>query len=111
MLKHTVPGDIHWDFMLESGDLLSTWRVSIPPDKLSCTCADAEKIFDHPKKFLTYQGPVNNGKGSVIIEDSGTYSIIRESEGNLQIQINAKILCGTFNLTKKSENTWKLSPT
>jgi hypothetical protein len=110
ILKHTAPGDIHWDFMLETGDHLSTWRVSIPPNKLCCTCADAEKIFDHSKKFLTYQGPVNKGKGNVIIEDEGIYSIIRENEDELQIKIKANILNGIFTMTKHSNNSWKLSP-
>jgi hypothetical protein len=110
ILKHTRPDDIHWDFMLESGEQLSTWRMSIPPEQISCNGATAEKIFDHSKKFLTYQGPVNKGKGNVTIEDEGMYSVISEGEDELQICIKAKILNGNYYLVRKSQDSWQLRP-
>ncbi len=110
ILKHTGPDDIHWDFMLESEDLLSTWRISIPPAELSNTATTAEKIFDHSKKFLTYRGPVNKGKSNVTIADKGTYSIISENKDQLQIRIKAKILNRKFSLIKRPENTWEITP-
>lgn len=96
--------------MLENEGHLSTWRINTPPEELKTTPAKAEKIFDHDLKFLTYQGPVNKGKGNVTTADKGTYSIITQTPKKLQIQIDAKILNGTYNLTKESENTWQITP-
>jgi hypothetical protein len=110
ILKHTTPKDTHFDFMLETGDHLSTWRINIGPEELKTTPAKAEKIFDHKLKFLTYQGPVNNGPGNVTTADKGTYSIITQTSEKLQIQIDANILSGTYTLQQKTKNTWQITP-
>lgn len=109
ILKHTTPDGIHWDFMLETGDHLETWRIPIPPEKIRIAPTNAEKIFDHPIKFLTYQGPVNKGKGNVTIEDKGTYAIISKTPELLQIQIKAKILKGNYTLKQTSKKNWQIS--
>jgi len=109
-LKHTTPEDSHFDFMLETGRHLSTWRISVPPDELVTTTAQAEKIFDHKLKFLTYQGPVNKGTGNVIRADKGTYSIKTETPEKLVIKIQADILNGTYILQHKEGSTWQISP-
>lgn len=110
ILKHTTPKDTHWDFMLETGDHLSTWRIPIHPNKLKTTPAKAEKIFDHPIKFLSYQGPVNKGTGNVTTADKGTYKIISQTPKKLQIKIKARIINGTYTLAKVINNTWQIAP-
>lgn len=110
VLKHTTENDAHFDFMLETGAHLSTWRINIGPEELKTTPAKAEKIFDHKLKFLTYQGPVKNGTGNVTTVDKGTYSIISQASEELRIRIDAKILNGTYSLAKKSKNTWQITP-
>ena len=73
--------------MLETESHLSTWRINTPPEELKTTPAKAEKIFDHDLKFLTYQGPVNKGKGKVTTADKGTYSIITKTGEKLHIVV------------------------
>ena len=110
IVKHITPQkDIHWDFMLETGDVLGTWRIDIPPEELGEQIAAAEKIFDHSKKFLTYEGPVNEGKGSVCIAESGTYEVISEDDRRLLLDLKGAIVKGRFGLRKKTENEWELS--
>ena len=106
ILRHVTPAGTHWDFMLEKNDHLATWRINIPPEQLRSTPADAEKIFDHPKKFLTYEGPVNKGIGKVSRQDKGTYTIINETPEKLQIRINANILNGNYTLRQNSKDIW-----
>ena len=106
-LKHTTPKGIHRDFMLEFGEILATWRIEIGPEKLPDRPAAAEKIFDHPKKFLSYEGPVNNGTGSVVREDKGVYKLISESDGRLEIEISAEAVSGKFLLERISGSQWK----
>jgi hypothetical protein len=110
ILKHTTPKDTHWDFMLENEGVLSTWRIPIPPNELKTSPAEAEKIFDHPIKFLTYQGPVNKATGNVTTADKGTYKIISQTPKKLQIKIKAKILNGTYALQQITNNTWQFAP-
>ena len=105
--KHTSPGDAHWDLMVQDGEMLQTWRLDKGPGQLKNTQANAEKIFDHPLKFLTYEGPVNNGKGSVEIADKGTCEITAQSDGKIEMELAGAILKGEFILTRITENGWR----
>jgi hypothetical protein len=105
--KHTQEGQTHWDLMIEDGDKLKTWRLENPPEKLATETTKAVPIFDHDKKFLTYQGPVNNGKGTVEIIDEGTCDIESAEENQIKINFDGRILKNIFRLVRK-ENNWFL---
>ncbi len=105
--KHTKSGDTHWDLMVQDGDLLQTWRLDKSPKQILNTQAKAEKIFDHPPKFLTYEGKVNEGKGSVKIADKGTCKITDQSDGKIEMELAGEILKGEFTLTRITENRWQ----
>jgi len=102
---------IHWDLMLETGGVLQTYRLDMPPERASsnlpqlCT---ATRIHDHPIRFLTYQGSVNNGLGSVRIVDSGTYRLIDHSADYLLLDFHGDILSGKFRLAHVENDQWKL---
>ena len=98
--KHTQEGQIHWDLMIEQGDSLKTWRLENPPEKLAKEKTKATPISDHDKKFLAYQGPVNNGKGNVEIVDEGVCTIESDDENQMKINFEGKILRGIFQLAK-----------
>jgi hypothetical protein len=78
--------------MLEHGDCLETYRISIPPEEWSKEPVEAEENFDHPLKFLTYEGIVNKGKGTVAIADKGTCEVLSQNENQLKIRFSGTIL-------------------
>ena len=88
----------HWDLMLESGEVLETYRVSLPPEDWGNKPVEAVKIFDHPLKFLSYEGNVNKGKGRVEIADCGTYRLIEKDENQQRISFAGKLLRGEYQL-------------
>jgi len=85
--------------MLESGDRLQTWRLRINPNEIINKPTEAVKIFDHTLKFLTYEGPVNEGKGRVQIADVGTYEITSQTDDQIEINLTGRILKGKFTMT------------
>jgi hypothetical protein len=101
----------HWDLMLQASEALQTYRLDAPPERAMegpnrpCT---ATKIQDHPLRFLTYQGSVNKGLGSVRIVDSGTYRLIDHSADHLLFDLQGKILAGKFRLAHVENDQWKL---
>jgi len=105
--KHTKKGLVHWDLMFEAGPVLQTYRLDLPPEKLSPQANTAIKIFDHPLKFLTYQGSVNKGLGSVEIADSGTYTSLTANSKQQELLLQGKILKGKFRLTLIEKNKWE----
>lgn len=105
--EHTAGRGVHWDFMLESGGILETYRFDKGPEDILEEGAGAEKIFDHQLRFLTYEGSINKGEGSVRIVESGTYKILRESEGEITIELDGKILKGKFVLRQVKGEKWQ----
>ena len=87
----------HWDLMLEQGGILETYRLAEPPEKWGKETIEAVKIFDHPLKFLNYEGSVNEGKGRVVIADYGTYHLIKKDENHQRISFAGKLLRENFN--------------
>lgn len=107
--EHTSDEDIHWDFMLESGKVLQTYRIDNAPKDMLKKETNGERIFDHQLKFLIYQGSVNNGNGSVTIADSGTYRMILQNQGQIELSLKGQILKGDCALTRIKDEKWHFS--
>jgi bifunctional non-homologous end joining protein LigD len=107
--EHSKGGKVHWDLMLEVGDVLKTFRLELPPDELLRQKTRAKKIFDHPLKFLTYEGSVNDGRGNVKIADAGTYHALSEGENCWELQLDGSVLKGKFILAHLEGDKWEFS--
>jgi bifunctional non-homologous end joining protein LigD len=95
--RHERQGEaVHWDLMLEKHGALETYRVNKPPEEWGTEPIEAVKIFDHPLKFLTYEGSVNKGRGRVAIADAGTYRLISQNESRLTLDFAGTILKREF---------------
>ncbi|MHC4060361.1 MAG: DNA polymerase ligase N-terminal domain-containing protein [Planctomycetota bacterium] len=106
--RHTKGGrPVHWDLMLEMRGVLQTYRMALPPQELLRQKTVAVKIFDHPLKFLTYEGSLSKAKGSVQIADRGTYIPLDEAELVRQVQFNGEILKGKFVLRHIGDDKWE----
>lgn len=71
VLEHDHP-DLHWDFMLEAGATLRTWRLGAPPELGQSL--PTEETFPHRRLYLEYEGPVSGGRGSVKRWDAGIFT-------------------------------------
>ena len=105
--EHTRGGNTHWDLMLESGDCLKTWRLPVGPEKITAAPIEAIKILDHPLKFLTYEGSVNKGKGTVRIADKGACTF-EETAGEIDLRLTGDKLAGRFRLRRLTDDYWEL---
>lgn len=106
--QHTTPEGYHWDLMLQSGDVLWTWRMTVSPEHINTACLPIERIVDHPLRFLSYEGPVQNNTGRVKIADKGCFRMISVKIDSLCVDVQGKILQGIFTLTCQSGNLWML---
>jgi hypothetical protein len=107
--EHSSGPDVHWDFMLETANSLQTYRLDKPPQQLIQSPANAVKIFDHPLKFLAYEGSVNKGRGNVRMAESGSYEILHQSDDRLELNLNGKILNGNFTLSHIEGDNWQFA--
>lgn len=116
ILRHDHP-ELHWDLMLEEGDVLKTWRLPQPPeidpasDETSLDLI-AEALPDHRLVYLEYEGPVSGDRGEVNRWDRGTFTLLERSEDQLVALLTGEELAGRITLKKQdSENRWTLNYT
>ncbi|MFI4847645.1 MAG: DNA polymerase ligase N-terminal domain-containing protein [Gimesia chilikensis] len=116
ILRHDHP-ELHWDLMLEEGDVLKTWRLPQPPeidpasDETSLDLT-AEALPDHRMVYLEYEGPVSGDRGEVSRWDRGTFTLLERSEDQLVALLTGEELAGRITLKKQdSENRWTLNYT
>jgi hypothetical protein len=105
ILEHDHPS-LHWDLMLESGDVLRTWRLSEPPQpgrKIVATSA-----FDHRRMYLNHEGPVSGNRGRVVRWDHGTFAWQQMQSDRLNLQVNGNRLRGSLLLEQTSGDQWNL---
>ncbi len=87
VLEHDHPS-LHWDFMLESGDALRTWRLGhLPRPGIATSC---EQLPDHRRAYLDYEGPVSGNRGSVKRVLAGHYQILAESPARLTVRLESE---------------------
>jgi bifunctional non-homologous end joining protein LigD len=99
--RHTgsKEGD-HYDFLLEHGDTLRTWRLENTSFQFP---QGARQIKDHRKTYLDYEGEISGGRGSVKIWDTGTYVADRWSDQHIRIAIVGRQLKTRLRLDRTDE--------
>jgi len=137
--KHETADGVHWDLMLEQDEVLTTFRLEEPPEQALVHPVRAERIFDHPLRFLWYEGPVQKGTGCVHIVERGSWRPVGcdwrvgeawQSEAELgdgplstpspirprrtrlppcRFILEGVILSGMFTLIRTSETGWRFA--
>ncbi|QDU48677.1 DNA polymerase ligase N-terminal domain-containing protein [Gimesia panareensis] len=116
ILRHDHP-ELHWDLMLEEGDVLKTWRLPQPPEidpasDESSLDLTAEELPDHRLVYLEYEGPVSGDRGEVTRWDRGTFTLLERSEDQLVALLTGEELAGRITLKKTDqEHQWSLNYT
>jgi hypothetical protein len=106
ILEHDHP-ELHWDLMLETGEILRTWRLAAPPR--SGGTVRAEASFDHRRLYLDYEGPVSGDRGTVKAWDRGTYEAAGEAPARVVVRLSGTRLRGTATLQRADAGSWELS--
>jgi hypothetical protein len=108
LLRHEMPAaaerPLHWDFMVESGEVLRTWALAEEPAADRAICA--QRLPDHRLAYLDYEGPISNGRGSVARVDRGECSIAEDSPGKLVLDVFGEHLCGRIEIETAAAESW-----
>jgi hypothetical protein len=103
ILEHDHP-ELHWDFMLEAGAVLRTWRLTAPPQ--SGPIVDAAACFDHRLHYLNYEGPVSGGRGSVHRWDAGSFSWQTDTPERIVVHLQGAHVHGVAELERADDGRW-----
>src|SRR5947209_5640197 len=103
ILEHDHPF-LHWDLMLEKGDVLRTWRLPAlpaPGRKIAATY-----LAEHRRLYLDYEGPVSPGRGRVVRWDGGTYSVLVDQSDRITITLDGSRVKGQVDLVQQDGRQW-----
>jgi hypothetical protein len=112
LLEHTTPPSstapdavrgVHWDFMVETAESgrLPTWRLATDP-RQSNLDIPAERIQDHRRAYLEYEGEVSGGRGSVRRLDRGPATVEALEGVTLAVLLEGEHLRGRYEVTHKA---------
>jgi hypothetical protein len=98
ILEHCYRG-VHWDFMLECGQVLRTWALAEQPR--SGQTIQARPLPDHRLAYLEYEGPISRDRGEVKRWDRGTYTLLEQHDDRLALRLEGHTCRGTVTLTRE----------
>jgi hypothetical protein len=109
LLYHDCPPNYerasHWDFMLESGDVLRTWALERLPRNWQAAHSRTSVVYsncpllaednlvtamplgDHRRDYLEIEGPLSGDRGTVIRVATGTYRSEQEAPGEWRVAL------------------------
>jgi hypothetical protein len=104
ILHHRMPSGSgrasHFDFLLQSGDVLRSWALSGQPSE--GRAIEAQPLADHRLIYLDYEGPVSGNRGTVTRWDGGTFQWLSDTPQIVRVQIAGARLVGTVSLIPES---------
>ena len=102
---------LHFDFRLQSGQVLRSWAVPKGPSLDPGVRRLAVPVEDHSLTAGEFEGVhegQRRGSGAVIIWDEGTAEIVRQDPGHVSFILHGRKLSGGFALTRTGKQRWIL---
>ena len=102
---------LHYDFRIQSGDVLRSWAVPRGPSLDSAVRRLAVPVEDHEMSAGDFEGVhvgQIRGTGAVIIWDEGSAEVTRDEPGRLSFILHGHKLDGGFALIRTGEERWIL---
>jgi hypothetical protein len=98
---------VHWDFLIEIPDQarLAAWRLAENPVGRTEAVA-AERIADHRRVYLDYEGPISGDRGSVRRVDRGDSVSHAYTQDRLVAELRGTGLCGVYELVSVDAGQW-----
>lgn len=110
ILRHELPDaterSLHWDVMLEAGDILMTWALQQEPEY--GVAIAATQLANHRREYLNYEGPISGGRGVVNRWDQGEFVWRRLNADECIASLRGEILIGEarFKQSSAGDQRW-----
>jgi hypothetical protein len=104
ILHHCERSGEHWDLMIEQGEALATWRLARLPKRGDLQPIPADRIADHRKAYLTYEGPLTRDRGTVTRVEEGTCEVLEQTGDCWRLMIYGRRLCSSYVLKRLSDD-------
>ena len=107
---HVCPQGDHYDWMLERAGGLITFQMSVRlGDLIVGQAVDVRRLGEHRRAYLTYEGPVSGGRGSVRIDDRGTYEATGQPDARWLVRVRGQHAAGRLSLDRVEGDAYRLT--
>lgn len=100
ILHHRERSGEHWDLLIEEAEALASWRLTRLPSPVDRAAIPAQRLADHRKLYLTYEGPIAQDRGEVTRVDAGACDILQRGEAEWVVRFAGARLAGPHRLTR-----------
>ncbi len=112
LLHHTTRTGSHYDWLLtdprDPQGKLWTARCELPSEHwLGAGRLALEPIQPHRRVYLTYQGPITGGRGSVQRIDEGTFVPRLWTQSRIVIELNFQHCVAEIEMTRITTDRWQ----
>jgi hypothetical protein len=102
VLRHEESEGAHYDLMIQTGEVLATWKCPNPPESVEMRGVGLRRIADHRLRYLEYEGPLSEGRGFVTRYDQGPCTLHERSDEYHYVTFQGRRLRGRFELRRGS---------
>ncbi|MEW6198949.1 MAG: DNA polymerase ligase N-terminal domain-containing protein [Planctomycetota bacterium] len=101
LLEHTTGTDRHWDLLIEApgAERLATWRLAANPLE-TVGAVPAERLQDHRRVYLEFEGELTGGRGIVRRLDRGGAVVRTMKEDEAAFALAGEQLRGDFEIAR-----------
>lgn len=102
LLEHATDQASHWDLLIEQPgeEGLATWRLGDDPTAAATPIA-AERIQNHRRIYLTFEGPLSGGRGQVRRIAAGDARWVEFTAERTVVRLDGDKLTGEFEIAAR----------
>jgi hypothetical protein len=95
VLHHTGVVPEHFDVMIQlpGAAKLMTWRILAPPETWGREMPAAERLADHRLAYMTYEGEISGGRGTVTRVAEGEAEYFASATRAFRLRLYGDITC------------------
>src|SRR5512140_3262417 len=110
VLRHSDGSGTHFDLLIDQGETLATWKFAAPPETAAAAPLGGERIGDHRRVYLDYEGPVSGDRGHVSRHDHGTCLVADQTAAAWTVEFRGERLSGRYTLALRdgADQSWCL---
>lgn len=99
----------HFDLMLDQQTHLRTWALDRWPLRVGESC-DVRALPDHRLRYLDYEGPISDGRGTVRRVERGRGRLLRDAPGGVILELRGEHFTGRLHIAGRRVRAEPLSP-
>ena len=112
LLHHDTGDASHYDWLLADPanpqGLLWTARVALPSEQWAAAGAwDVEPIGRHRRIYITYEGDIGDGRGTVRRIDEGEFTAIEWTAQQMIVDVTMRRFQGRLDILETSNGRWQ----